>query len=159
VRAWAVAGVEEQLALIVTREFKRLTGCPPHQYVVNRRLERARVLLGGGDQPIPEVALTVGFSSQSHLTAAFRRAYVITPPPTGTSGRRCDRQNLPRSVPDKSRRLSYQFLKDSSPSPWHRAGARTGTCRSYGGPADAARIGPRDVGAALVPGSTRALTF
>jgi AraC family transcriptional regulator len=66
-------------AVHFAREFKRLTGSAPHRYVLGRRLERARTQLARGDRSITEVALTVGFSSQSHLTTAFRRVYGTTP--------------------------------------------------------------------------------
>ncbi len=60
------------------RLFKASTGVTPHQYVVRRRVERARELLraGGG---IADVAAAVGFASQSHLHAHVRRAFGCTP--------------------------------------------------------------------------------
>jgi AraC family transcriptional regulator len=61
------------------REFKRLFGLSPHQYVLRRRVERAAGLLDAGAPSISEVAFAVGFSSQSHLTAAFRGLYGTTP--------------------------------------------------------------------------------
>jgi AraC family transcriptional regulator len=66
-------------AVHFAREFKRLTGSAPHQYVLGRRLEQASAMLTQGDWSISEIALNVGFSSQSHLTTAFRRVYGITP--------------------------------------------------------------------------------
>ena len=61
------------------RQFKRLTGLPPHRYVLRRRTERAAALLGKGETSLKALALEVGFSSQSHLTAAFQRVYGTTP--------------------------------------------------------------------------------
>jgi AraC family transcriptional regulator len=61
------------------RQFKRLTGLAPHQYVLRRRVERAAALLKNRDACLKALALEVGFSSQSHLTAAFRRVYGTTP--------------------------------------------------------------------------------
>jgi AraC family transcriptional regulator len=61
------------------REFKRLTGLPPHRYVLQRRAERAAALLEEGETSLKTLALEVGFSSQSHLTAAFQRVYGTTP--------------------------------------------------------------------------------
>jgi AraC family transcriptional regulator len=60
------------------RLFKASTGVTPHQYVIRRRVERARELLRAGGV-IAEVALAVGFASQSHLTAHVRRAFGCTP--------------------------------------------------------------------------------
>jgi AraC family transcriptional regulator len=63
----------------LTRELRRVSGLAPHQYVLRRRAERARVLLGRGERSVGEVALAVGFSSQAHLTVVFRRVFGITP--------------------------------------------------------------------------------
>ena len=60
------------------RLFKASTGETPHQYVVRRRVERARELLRAGGV-IAEVAAAVGFASQSHLHSHIRRAYGCTP--------------------------------------------------------------------------------
>lgn len=61
------------------RQFKQLTGLSPHQYVLRRRVERAAALLKEREACLKALALEVGFSSQSHLTAAFRRVYGTTP--------------------------------------------------------------------------------
>ena len=50
-----------------------------HRYLLNRRIERARRLLGQADMSIAQVAYRCGFSSQAHLTLAFRRACRLTP--------------------------------------------------------------------------------
>src|SRR5437660_1100939 len=59
-----------QLAAVVrlnpyhfARQFKAATGLPPHQYVILRRVERAKQLLQAGtDLSLAEVALHAGFS-------------------------------------------------------------------------------------------------
>lgn len=61
------------------RLFQRAMGMPPHRYVMNVRLEHARNLLMQTDLPVLHVALECGFSSQSHLTAAFKAAHATTP--------------------------------------------------------------------------------
>jgi AraC family transcriptional regulator len=72
-----VAGLEPHR---FRRIFKEATGLPPHQFVTQRRLERAaRLLRASGGPPIADIAVDVGFSSQSHLTTAFGRAYGMTP--------------------------------------------------------------------------------
>jgi AraC family transcriptional regulator len=63
----------------LARGFKRAMGRSVHQYVLVRRVEWAATLLGGAEQSIAEIALATGFSSQSHLTTAFRRSYGTTP--------------------------------------------------------------------------------
>jgi AraC-like DNA-binding protein len=62
----------------LTRAFKSAFGLPPHAYLVQLRLARARHLLAKGEQPA-EVAMTLGFADQSHLGRWFVRAYGLTP--------------------------------------------------------------------------------
>lgn len=59
--------------------FKRTTGMPVHQYVVQRRVERARTLLATGDLSASQVALAAGFAHQSHMARAMRRLLGVTP--------------------------------------------------------------------------------
>jgi AraC family transcriptional regulator len=72
----------------LTRELRRVTGLAPHQYVLRRRAERARVLLGRPDHTVSAVALAVGFSSQAHLNLVFRRVFGLTPGAYQTLSRR-----------------------------------------------------------------------
>jgi AraC-like DNA-binding protein len=60
------------------RLFREHVGVPPHQYIVQLRLERARALLASG-RSCGEIASQAGFSDQSHLNRWFRRAYGVTP--------------------------------------------------------------------------------
>jgi AraC family transcriptional regulator len=59
--------------------FKASTGLAPHQYVIRRRVERARVLLLDGRLPMAQVALDAGFAHQSHMARAMRRVLGVTP--------------------------------------------------------------------------------
>jgi AraC family transcriptional regulator len=62
------------------RQFKAATGLPPHQYVIARRVERARQLLQAGtDLPLAEVAAHAGFSDQSQFSHHFKRLVGVTP--------------------------------------------------------------------------------
>jgi AraC family transcriptional regulator len=65
--------------LYLARAFKTAIGQSPHQYVLSRRLERAKDLLRNTDTPIVEVALASGFSSQSHLSNWFVRLVGVSP--------------------------------------------------------------------------------
>jgi AraC family transcriptional regulator len=77
----------EQLAAVArlspyhfARQFKAATGLPPHQYVIARRVERARQLLQAGtDLSLAEVALHAGFSDQSVFCLHFKRLVGVTP--------------------------------------------------------------------------------
>lgn len=59
--------------------FKISVGKPPHQFVMERRVQRALELLRDRERTIAEIAEAAGFSSQSHLTANFRRVTGLTP--------------------------------------------------------------------------------
>jgi AraC family transcriptional regulator len=61
------------------RLFRNTLGCAPYQHVLRRRLVRAHRLLLATDLPIAAIAGEIGFSSQSHLTSAFVRAYGTSP--------------------------------------------------------------------------------
>ena len=62
------------------RQFKAATGLPPHQYVIARRVERAKLLLqGGSDLSLAEVAARAGFSDQSQFCQHFKRQVGVTP--------------------------------------------------------------------------------
>jgi AraC family transcriptional regulator len=61
------------------RWFKRTTGLTPHQFVIRKRLRRARAMLTQQHRSLADVALDVGCSCQSHLTTLFRRHLDITP--------------------------------------------------------------------------------
>ena len=59
--------------------FKISIGKPPHRFVMERRVQRVLELLCDDDRSIAEIARAAGFSSQSHLTANFRRVTGVTP--------------------------------------------------------------------------------
>lgn len=61
------------------RRFRSATGQAPYAYVIERRIARARQLLATTDTPIGQLALSLGFSSQSHFTTTFRRLNGMTP--------------------------------------------------------------------------------
>jgi AraC family transcriptional regulator len=65
----------------LARQFKRVTGLTPHQYLVQVRVNAARSLLtaGSGQRSLAEVASAVGFADQSHLTRQFKRHFGVTP--------------------------------------------------------------------------------
>jgi AraC family transcriptional regulator len=73
--------------------FKRSLGLPVHEYVVQRRVERAKSLLLSGDRPASQVAVETGFAHQSHMARCMRRVLGTTP----TSLRRTFRDESARA--------------------------------------------------------------
>jgi AraC family transcriptional regulator len=63
----------------LARSFRRHTGYTLHEYRVNLRLKAALERLAAGDEDVAVIARAVGFSSHSHLTASFRRAFGVPP--------------------------------------------------------------------------------
>ncbi len=61
------------------RMFRASFGLPPHQYVLARRLDRARQMLRGTMLPLGEIALACGFASASHFTNRFKQVLGGTP--------------------------------------------------------------------------------
>lgn len=60
------------------RIFRSHKGLPPHSFLIQLRLEKARTLLLGRES-IAEIAVMSGFSDQSHLTRLFKNRYGLTP--------------------------------------------------------------------------------
>ncbi|WP_051470181.1 AraC family transcriptional regulator [Fischerella sp. PCC 9605] len=59
--------------------FKKSTNTSPHQYLVRRRIERAKQLLVMGNLSLATIAQMVGFASQGHFTYHFKRFVGVTP--------------------------------------------------------------------------------
>jgi AraC-like DNA-binding protein len=62
-----------------SRSFRRVFGETPYQYLLTRRLERARHLLRTTDRSVAEICLDVGFTSVGSFTTTFRRHVGVTP--------------------------------------------------------------------------------
>jgi AraC family transcriptional regulator len=62
-----------------SRAFRRSIGASPHQWLMQRRVDRARQLLRDPDIPLADVAMTCGFADQSHFTRVFTRLIGISP--------------------------------------------------------------------------------
>lgn len=54
-------------------QFRAATGLRPHEYLLRRRIERAQEILLGSGISMVDVALSVGFQTQSHFTTVFKR--------------------------------------------------------------------------------------
>jgi AraC family transcriptional regulator len=76
-----IAGAAHLSSFHLARLFKESLGVPPHQYLIQLRVDNARSLLsaGSGERSLAEVASAVGFADQSHLTRHFKRVTGLTP--------------------------------------------------------------------------------
>lgn len=63
------------------RAFRETTHRTPHQWLLERRIDRARDLLKNSDYSLSQIAIACGFSDQSHFTRTFSQL-VGTPPGT-----------------------------------------------------------------------------
>ncbi|QDL95980.1 helix-turn-helix transcriptional regulator [Rhodopseudomonas palustris] len=61
------------------RAFRGSVGVAPRNFVLERRVERAKLLMQGTDLPLSEIALACGLSDQAHLSRIFRRFTGATP--------------------------------------------------------------------------------
>jgi AraC family transcriptional regulator len=78
----ALAALAEEVQMSYfhfSRAFKQSMGVSPNVYMIEQRVDRAKKLLSETDLPIAEIALRVGFASQSHFTTTFRRLAWATP--------------------------------------------------------------------------------
>lgn len=60
-------------------QFRAATGCRPHDYIAEQRIERAKEMLAGETTPIVQIALAVGFQTQAHFSTVFKRQTGTTP--------------------------------------------------------------------------------
>jgi AraC-like DNA-binding protein len=62
-----------------SRRFKLAFGETPHQYLMSRRMERAKALLRAGELSVTQICLAVGFSSLGSFSTQFRRLVGVSP--------------------------------------------------------------------------------
>jgi AraC family transcriptional regulator len=83
-----------------SRSFRQSVGDTPHGWLMRRRLESAQAMLRDGSKPLADIAVTCGFSDQSHFTRLFTREIGVSPGawrrataarPIARSGRHTDR--------------------------------------------------------------------
>jgi len=71
-----------------SRRFKERAGCPLFEYLNRQRVRRACALLKGGDLPVIEIALAVGYNNLSFFNRYFLRIMRMTPREYRASSRR-----------------------------------------------------------------------
>lgn|GEM_PF-1323167 len=81
-QSFPVAAVAEACGLSVnhfSRAFRRSLGKPPHRWLLDQRIEKARELLRDESLPLADIALACGFAEQSHFTRVFARIAGMPP--------------------------------------------------------------------------------
>lgn len=61
------------------RAFRHSVGTSPHDWLMAKRLERAQRMMGETGRRLCDIAITVGFSDQSHFNRVFSRYTGYTP--------------------------------------------------------------------------------
>jgi AraC-like DNA-binding protein len=61
------------------KEFKRLFNAPPHRWIIEQRLDRARILLASTSRTVSEIGVECAFSNISHFIKLFKLRYKETP--------------------------------------------------------------------------------
>jgi AraC-like DNA-binding protein len=90
---WSTEAMARAAGLSVSRLhalFREERDSTPHDWLLDCRLRHACEWLRGSDRPVAAIALSAGFSEQSALTRAMRRAMDTTP----AAYRRAYRENL-----------------------------------------------------------------
>lgn len=59
--------------------FKQSTACPPHRYILRKRIAVSQHLLAATTLSLAEIGCALGFPSQAHFTTMFRKITGATP--------------------------------------------------------------------------------
>lgn len=65
-----------------SRMFKAVMGTPPHRYLLDIRLQHAKILLTVSSRPVSDIAFECGFNSIEHFATAYRHQFHISPTQT-----------------------------------------------------------------------------
>ncbi len=74
-----LAGVAAMSKYHFLRTFQQVVGVTPHQYLLQRRLQRAALRLATTREPVQQVALAAGFGDLSTFNARFRQVFGAAP--------------------------------------------------------------------------------
>ncbi len=63
----------------LSREFKKITGFSPKEYLIQIRISQAKLLLRGSSISIDDISSAIGFHDTAHFIQTFKKAEGITP--------------------------------------------------------------------------------
>ena len=81
-RAWTIDELVSSTGLSPSAlriRFKSLTGLPPHGFLIDCRIRRAKEMLAKGVQSIAELAVSLGFVSARHFSSSFKLTTGLSP--------------------------------------------------------------------------------
>jgi AraC-like DNA-binding protein len=87
----------------LSRHFRAAFATSPHRYLLMRRLQQARAMIGAGEG-ISDAAAATGFADQSHLNRHFKKAYGMTPGQWAALAHRPENRNRISSLCADSKR-------------------------------------------------------
>jgi AraC-like DNA-binding protein len=61
------------------KEFKRLFDAPPHRWIIEQRLDRAKIMLASTSRTVSEIGAECAFTNISHFIKLFKQRYNQTP--------------------------------------------------------------------------------
>jgi AraC-like DNA-binding protein len=94
-------------------QFKAATGLRPHEYLLRRRVERAQEMLVQTAMSVVDIALSVGFQSQSHFTVVFNR-FVGHPPHAWRQSQGNGRDSLRAAFASRTRARAADYAPASA---------------------------------------------
>jgi AraC-like DNA-binding protein len=74
------------------KEFKRLFNASPHRWIVEQRLDRAKIMLASTSRTVSEIGAECAFANISHFIKLFKHRYNETP---ASFRRKCSQENSP----------------------------------------------------------------
>jgi AraC family transcriptional regulator len=75
----SLAAIVDLSPFYFARAFRQSVGSSPHQFILARRIQRAKEFLAKPNVPIAVIARATGFSDPAKLARAFRKATGMTP--------------------------------------------------------------------------------
>ncbi|SHS95009.1 helix-turn-helix transcriptional regulator [Mycobacteroides abscessus] len=75
----ALAGHAQMSTSEFRKAFTEVFGHTPYQFVLDRRMSRAKQLLATTDLSVTDISVAVGFSSPSHFATTFKTRIGVTP--------------------------------------------------------------------------------